>query len=137
MKIQDHCANARQRSADLERCLVEVQIRAQRDREAEQYAIALDRLRRGDISVPSDTASLHRDRIAAWQKEAAAVCMNTPIVPPVPIHNGPTATNAPSPTANAPISVEAFSDILNFGSGTIVTNNTPAAYQATVEDAME
>jgi hypothetical protein len=137
MKIQDHLANARQRRAGLGRRLAEVRIRAQRDREAEQYAIALDRLRRGGTSVPSHTASLHRDRIAAWQKEAAAVRMNTPIVPPVSIHNGPTATNASSPTANAPISVEAFSAILNSGSGTTVTNNPPAAYQATVEDATD
>jgi hypothetical protein len=67
MRIQDPRANVRQRRANHEHLLSEVPFQAQRDCEAENYAITLDRLRRGGTNAPGDTASLHRDRIVAWQ----------------------------------------------------------------------
>lgn len=134
----DHLANARQRRADLEHRLAEVRYAEQQDCEAEQHSIQQAQLRdQQGTTSRRNTINEHRGRITIWQQEAATARAATPMISPPPTNNAPaTATRAPA-AADAPISVEAFSNILNSSSSTTVTNNTASTYRATVEDVTD
>jgi hypothetical protein len=136
--FHDHLANARQRRADLEHRLAEVRDAEQQDREAEQHSVQQAQLRdQQGTTSRRNTINEHRDRITIWQQEAAAARAATPTISPAPTNNAPaTATQAPA-AADAPISVEAFSGILNSGSFTTITNNPASLYRATVEDVTD
>jgi hypothetical protein len=79
----------------------------------------------------------HRDRIAAWQQETAAVRGPASVSSPAPSVRSPAPTSIAPVTANAPISVEEFSGILNSNSSTAVGSNPRFAHQPTVEDATD